>query len=61
MSANKQEKATFAEVFGSMKFRGESTRAHSHPWPTPGFASGKSSHGATNSRGDDHKLVRSSN
>jgi len=60
MGINKQQRATFAEVFGSIKFAGKHTPVSAHPWPTPGFAVNKSTHTSEN-LSEDGKLIRSSN
>jgi hypothetical protein len=60
MGVNNQHKATFAEVFGSMKFGSKRSDAPARPWPAPGFAVSKSTHNGE-IRPDDHKLIRSSN
>jgi hypothetical protein len=60
MKTRAQHKATFAEVFGSIKFAGKSPALQSRPWPSRGFAVSKSTHmGETPP--EDCKLVRSSN
>lgn len=60
MGANKQQRATFAEVFGSIKFAGKRNAVHTRPWPAPGFAVSKSTHNGED-RAEDGKLIRSSN
>ncbi len=53
-------KATFAEVFGSIKFSGKASAAPARPWPETGFAVNKSTHLGEALR-DEYKLIRSSN
>ena len=60
MSSPSGNKATFAEVFGSIKFSGKSSNAPAYPWPETGFAVNKSTH-VGDSFADEPKLVRSSN
>ena len=60
MKNSANAKATFAEVFGTMKFGGKSEIAPAHPWPTRRFAVMKSSH-AGQAALEEAKLVRSSN
>ena len=60
MNSRANGKATFVEVFGSIKFSGKRSAIHSRPWPRTGFAVSKSTHvGEANL--EDGKLVRSSN
>jgi hypothetical protein len=60
MNSRVDNRATFVEVFNSIKFSGKRRAATAHPWPTPGFAVNKSTHTSANVT-DDEKLVRSSN
>lgn len=60
MSQTNSNKATFAEVFGSIKFSKRASNSPAHPWPQTGFAVSKSTH-AGQSFADEPKLVRSSN
>ncbi|MCX2982313.1 hypothetical protein EYC98_15730 [Halieaceae bacterium IMCC14734] len=60
MKTQAQDKATFAEVFGSIKFAGKTSTTSSRPWPKRGFAVSQSTHmGGTSS--EESKSVRSSN
>jgi len=56
----RSSKATFAEVFGSIKFSGKASAAPARPWPETGFAVNKSTHLGESQR-EESKLVRSSN
>jgi hypothetical protein len=60
MSSRVDNRATFAEVFNSIKFRSSRQPAPARPWPAPGFAVNKSTYG-TEALADDTKLIRSSN
>lgn len=60
MSSPSANKATFAEVFGSIKFSGKGSNAPAPSWPETGFAVNKSTH-MGDSFADEPKLVRSSN
>ena len=60
MNTRANSKATFVEVFGSIKFSGRPTARHSRPWPRIGFAVNKSMH-VGEAQLEDGKLVRSSN
>jgi len=60
MQHHKSQKATFAEVIGSIKFSNRTQAANSRPWPATGFAVSKSTH-VGEALPDDYKLVRSSN
>jgi len=60
MSSPSGNKATFAEVFGSIKFSSKGSTAPAYPWPETGFAVNKSTH-TGDSFADEPKLVRSSN
>ena len=60
MSSPSSSKATFAEVFGSIKFSSKRSNAPAYPWPETGFAVNKSTH-VGDSFADEPKLVRSSN
>ena len=60
MNRRDNNKATAADVFGSIKFTGKQSAAPSRPWPATGFAVNKSTHNGQASL-DDYKLIRSSN
>ena len=60
MSSRTDNRATFAQVFNSIKFPSKRRAAPSRPWPEPGFAVNKSTY-TTEALADDEKLVRSSN
>jgi hypothetical protein len=60
MNTRTNSKATFAEVFGSIKFHGKRSATPSRPWPRTGFAVNKSTHAGESLR-DEQKLIRSSN
>jgi hypothetical protein len=60
MSSQLENRATFAEVFNSIKFRSSEQSAPKRPWPAPGFAVNKSTYG-NEALADDNKLIRSSN
>jgi hypothetical protein len=60
MSSPSGNKATFAEVFGSIKFSSKNSNSPAYPWPETGFAVNKSTH-VGDSFADEPKLVRSSN
>ncbi len=60
MNTRANGKATFLEVFGSIKFSGKSSIAPAYPWPETGFAVNKSTL-VGDSFADEPKLVRSSN
>jgi hypothetical protein len=60
MNSRTNGKATFAEVFGSIKFSGKTESTPAHPWPEAGFAQNKSTHLGQTSAEED-KLVRSCN
>ena len=60
MKTSAHEKATFAEVIGSIKFAGKATVSHSHPWPNRGLAVSQSTH-MGEMAAHECKLVRSSN
>jgi hypothetical protein len=60
MNSRTHSKATFAEVFGSLKFSGKRSAAPARPWPQTGFAVNKSTHAGESMR-DEQKLIRSSN
>ena len=60
MKYRNSNKATFVEVFGSIKFSGKQSAAPSRDWPATGFAVNKSTHVGEGLL-DDYKLVRSSN
>ena len=60
MSSRSNNKATFAEVFGSIKFNDKQSSAPAYPWPETGFAANKSTHNGQSFR-EEPKLVRSSN
>ena len=61
MNSRATNKATFVEVFGSIKFSGKPSVANSRPWPSIGFAVNKSTYVGEGQRLEDGKLVRSSN
>ena len=61
MNSRTTHKATFVEVFGSIKFSGKPSVANSHPWPSTGFAINKSTYVGEAQHLEDGKLVRSSN
>ena len=60
MSFRTADRATFAEVFSSIKFSRKPSVAPAHPWPATGFAVNKSNRYSTGAT-DEQKLVRSSN
>ena len=60
MNSHAGNRATFTEVFGSIKFSSKPSVAPAHPWPTPGFAVNKSNR-EDGAGSDEQKLVRSSN
>ncbi len=61
MNSRTSGKATFAEVFGSIKFSGKSeSAAPACPWPEGGFAENKSTH-LGEAFAEEGKLVRSCN
>ena len=60
MEHRSTNKATFAEVFGSIKFSGKQSAAPARPWPARGFAVNKSTH-VGEATLDDYKLIRSCN
>ena len=60
MTTTAHGKATFVEVFGSIKFTGKQVERSSRPWPRTGFAVNKSTH-VGEAQLEDGKLVRSSN
>jgi hypothetical protein len=60
MNTRAHGKATFVEVFGSIKFSRKPTAQPSVPWPRTGFAVNKSTH-VGEAYLEDGKLVRSSN
>jgi hypothetical protein len=60
MNSRTNGKATFAEVFGSIKFSGKSELAPARPWPETGFAVNKSTH-VGEAFAEEGKLVRSCN
>ena len=60
MGSRTQNRATFAEVIGSIKFSGKSSTAPARPWPAPGFAVNNTTH-ESQQRLDNNKLIRSSN
>ena len=60
MDSRSNNKATFAEVFGSIKFSGKRSAAPCRPWPEKGFAVSKSTYTGETLR-DEQKLIRSSN
>ena len=60
MNTSANGKATFVEVFGSIKFSGKPTPRPSRPWPRTGFAVNKSTH-VGEAQLEEGKLVRSSN
>lgn len=60
MDSRSNNKATFAEVIGSIKFSGKASATRARPWPATGFAVNKSTYTGETLR-DEQKLVRSSN
>lgn len=60
MKHRSKDKATFAEVFSSVKFAGKQATIPAYPWPETGFAVNKSTHTGDSFR-NEPKLVRSSN
>ena len=60
MNAHTHGKATFAEVFGSIKFSSKSESTPATPWPEAGFAENKSTH-LGEAYTEEGKLVRSCN
>jgi hypothetical protein len=60
MNSLRKQKATFAEVFGSIKSTGKQAPAPAYPWPETGFAANKTTHIGDSFR-EEPKLVRSSN
>jgi hypothetical protein len=60
MNSSANGKATFVEVFSSIKFAGKPTFRPSRPWPRKHFAVNKSTH-VGEAMLEDGKLVRSSN
>jgi hypothetical protein len=60
MNTSANGKATFVEVFSSIKFPGKRNLQPSRPWPRTGFAVNKSTH-VGEALTEDGKLVRSSN
>lgn len=60
MKTHMEGKATFAEVFGSIKFAGKKTARSSRPWPNRGLAVSKCTH-MDQTPSEECKLVRSSN
>ncbi len=60
MEHRNTNRATFAEVFGSIKFPGKQSAAPARPWPSRSFAVNKSVH-VGEAILDDYTLVRSSN
>ena len=60
MNSRTENRATFAEVFNSIKFPSKRRAIPARPWPQPGFAVNKSTY-ATEAVADEEKLVRSSN
>jgi hypothetical protein len=56
-----ENRATFAEVFGSIRFAANrSANAEAH-WPEPGFADNRSQHAGVAAPDDYKKLVLSTN
>ncbi len=60
MTNRNSNKATAAEVFGSIKFSGKSEAAPARPWPETGFAANKSMYRGE-AFAEEGKLVRSWN
>jgi hypothetical protein len=57
-----RNRATFVEVFGSIKFSGNSAANNGrHQWPEPGFAVNESTRLGEAAPDDSEQLVRSSN
>ena len=60
MNTRSNGKATFAEVFGSIKFSGKPESTPVRPWPATGFAVNKSTH-LGEALNEEAKLIRSCN
>ena len=60
MNTRSNGKATFVEVFGSIRFQGKPVARSNRPWPRTGFAVNKSTH-VGESHVEDGKLIRSCN
>ena len=56
-----RHKATFVEVFGSIKFGSGKDGKAVKRWPQPGFAVNKSTHNGDAASDDQKQLIRSSN
>lgn len=56
-----ESRATFAEVFSSIKFSGNRSANADARWPEPGFADNCSQHSGVAALDDYKKQVRSSN
>jgi hypothetical protein len=57
----KEQRATFAEVFDSIKFSGQVSANASAHWPEPGFADNCSQHVGVAALDDYKQLILSSN
>jgi hypothetical protein len=55
------QRATFVEVFGSMKFDSGKAGESARRWPQPGFVVNKSMHLGEATNDDQKQLIRSSN
>ena len=61
MEHRENNKASFVEVLGSIKFDRKSSSAPAGQWPQPGFAVSKTTHHGEAAPDDYKQLVRSSN
>jgi hypothetical protein len=61
MNTSKANRATFVEVFGSIKFDEKREKPTTGHWPNTGFAVNKSTHNGTATSEDHKQAVRSSN
>ena len=61
MQHRENNRATFVEVFGSIKFDRKQSSNASAQWPQPGFAVNKTTHQGEAAPDDYKQLVRSSN
>ena len=60
-NSRKERRATFSEVFRSIKFSGKRSRSADGQWPEPGFAVNRSVHVGVAALDDYQQLVRSGN
>jgi hypothetical protein len=53
--SRKEKRATFAEVFGSIKFNRKASSSTDGHWPQPGFAVNRTLHAGIAASDDDYK------